>query len=80
MKESDVFPKWKYHKEKLAKIFLSEDEFNDAGDGWVDSPSEFDREELKDDSIAEDAKPNEALVEKELEGKSKGKVLKKKGK
>jgi hypothetical protein len=39
--EVDVFPKWKYHREKTAKIFHSEDEFRAAGKGWVDSPAKI---------------------------------------
>tara|TARA_R100001086_G_C11848201_1_gene260867 strand:- start:18454 stop:18738 length:285 start_codon:yes stop_codon:yes gene_type:complete len=30
-----------YHKEHGAKIFESEDEFEQAGKGWVDTPAKF---------------------------------------
>ena len=45
------YPIWKYHKEKLpeGKIFYSHEEFLKVGAGWVDSPNDFDKNEIIED-------------------------------
>lgn len=76
MNEVDVFPKWKYHSEKIeGKIFYSEEEFKKAGSGWVNSPVDLE--------ITEVDAPTESVEEKEKvkdKIKTDKKPVKKKGK
>ncbi len=40
-KEIICFPTCRYHKEKGNRVFRSQEEIDEAGKGWVDSPARF---------------------------------------
>jgi hypothetical protein len=50
MKEQKIqFPTWRYHAQKEARIFHGQNELDEAGDGWVDSPDKLKKEDLQED-------------------------------
>jgi hypothetical protein len=64
------FPVWLYHAKKEPKIFRSQVELDEAGEGWVDSPdvvdSNSEEEVLTNDQIRDILREEYSLEESEI--------------
>lgn len=49
MHEETVYPKWKYHATKAPEVVGSEEEEKALGEGWGESPAEFESKPVKNE-------------------------------
>lgn len=54
MAKKDVFPRWMYHKDIGGKLFNTQEDLDEAGEGWFDSPDEVARQERQEPDVGAD--------------------------